>query len=173
MKAELLKRLREIRILESGRFVLQNAGKSAFYVDVKKAYGYPDILNGISDALWAGIDKSTTCIASSGHGGISPASVISAKYGLNLTLIRDGFKNHGRRDIIDGYIPGQEDKVSIVDDVFTTGGGLLHMIGVLTPLDCRILGCHVVVKRSRREFSSPLHYLFSLEDLAGNGPDGI
>ena len=52
MNSELIRKLKEIDIIYCGDVKLKHAGASNFYVDVKKAYGYPYMLNFISDELW-------------------------------------------------------------------------------------------------------------------------
>jgi len=128
MYKKLVNRLKELEIIYKGKVKLKNAGVSDFYIDVKKAYGYPDALNLISNYLYTYIDKRATCVASAGYGGLTIASVISSKYGLNLTLIRDEPKKHGKISLIDGYIPNEKDKVAVIDDVFTTGESLRKII---------------------------------------------
>jgi orotate phosphoribosyltransferase len=98
MKEKLLKRLKELDIVYREPVKLKHGEISEFYVDIKKAYGYSDVLNLSTDCLWEIIDKKTTCIAAMGYGGISPASTIASKYGLNLSLIRETEKQLGKED---------------------------------------------------------------------------
>lgn len=165
MSDELIKRLKGIDIIYRGTVNLKNAGASDFYVDIKKAYGYPDVLNSISRELWKTMRKDITCIAASGYGGMSPATVISSEHGLNLILVRDEPKKYGKGGWIDGYNPNKKDRVAIVDDVFTTGGSLRKIIEVLKPTEAEIDGCYVIVKRGEGELFSSLTYLFTPEDL--------
>ncbi len=165
MHDELVKVLRQLSIVCRASLVLSSGEKSEFYVDVKKAYGCPGVLNLISDELYKTIDKNATCIAAAGYGGLSPASVISSKYRLNLSLVRDQPKKHGRCKLIDGYLPGKTDCVAIIDDVFTTGGSLGKIINALEPTGAKILGCSVVVKRGSGQLQAPLSYLITLEEL--------
>jgi len=162
---ELIAKLRQLDIVYHNSVNLKNAGVADFYVDVKKSYGYPDALKLISQLLWEQINKEATCIATSGYGGISPASVISVQQDLNLTLIRDKQKGYGKSGWIDGYVPNENDKVAIVDDVFTTGGSLKQIIEVLEPTKAKVLGCYVIVKRGEGELNVPLSYLINAEDL--------
>jgi hypothetical protein len=52
MTDELIRKLKQLEIIYKEPVNLKNAGASSFYVDVKKAYGYSDVLNLISDELW-------------------------------------------------------------------------------------------------------------------------
>ena len=144
---------------------MKQGQRSDFYVDVEKAYGHPHLLNYISDMLWEQLDKRTTCIAAEGYGGLSPASVVAAKYNLNLTLIRGEPKDHAKGGRIDGYLPGKGDKVSIIDDVFTTGGTIREIVEILRPTGAEILGSHVVVKRGEGELEIPVTHILVPEDL--------
>ncbi|MBI4017104.1 MAG: hypothetical protein HY363_05425 [Candidatus Aenigmarchaeota archaeon] len=165
MHDKLVKVLRQLSIVCRASFVLSSGEKSEFYVDVKKAYGHHGALTLISDELYKTIDENTTCIAAAGYGGLSPASVISSKYGLNLSLVRDRPKKHGLCKLIDGYLPEKTDRVAIIDDVFTTGGSLGKIIKALEPTGAEILGCSVVVKRGGGQSNAPLSYLITLEEL--------
>ncbi len=167
MSEELRKKLKEIGVVCQERIDLKHAGESNFYIDIKKAFGYPEILNLICDEIWKLMDKSTTCIAASGYGGISIASVLSIRYNLKLTLVREQPKTHGRANLIDGHIPTLEDKVSIVDDVMTTGRSLQNIAKIVKDSGARVLGLYVVVKRNEQnlEMQFPLAYLFEVQDL--------
>ncbi len=165
MKDELIRRLKELDVIRRELVDLKHAGRSDYYVDIKKAYGYPDVLNLICGSLWEVIDKRTTCIAAGGYGGVSPATILSKEYDLKLTLIRDEPKKHGKGGWIDGHVPTKQDRVSIIDDVFTTGGSLKKNINVIKPTGAEILGCHVVVKRGEGKLEVPFSYLLTAEDL--------
>lgn len=165
MVSELIKLLRQIDIVSFESVKLKNGCISNFYIDIKKAYGHPDALNMISDELGSRIDKNATCIAASGYGGISPASIISVRHGLRLTLVRDQPKGHGTRKWIDGYLPDNKDKAVIVDDVFTTGGTLRRIVEILEPTGAEILGFYAVVKRGDAQLSYKINYLLDSKDL--------
>ena len=162
---DLIEKLNQLDIIYREPVKLKHAGASNFYVDVKKAYGCPETLNFICDSLWKLIYKKTTCIAAAGYGGIPLATLLSSKYNLKLTLVRDKPKEYGKSGWIDGYIPTKKDKVSIIDDVFTTGESLKKIIEVIKPTEAKILGCYVVVKRGNEQLETPLSYLLVLEDL--------
>lgn len=165
MKQELIRRLKEIGVVERGKFVLKSGRESDFYVDIKKAYGCPKALNLITDLLYFDIISGTNCVAGQGHGGVSLASVISSKYGLNLILVRDRAKSHGRNSLIDGYIPNRDDKVWIVDDVLTSGTAIKSIEDSLRATGVRILGAGVVLKRGDVDLGFPLKYLINLNEL--------
>ena len=156
--------LKALGVIEKGDFKLRNGSNSNIYFNIKKAYGYPQLLEKIAEELFDLIDKSITCVAASGYGGIPLAVAISQKYNLHLTMIRPELKDHGNLWLVDGYVPTKQDNVAIVDDVFTTGSSLsdtIHPIKAFTNIE----GCYVVFKRSKNNFSHKLRYLFSYKDF--------
>ena len=162
---ELIKKFKELDIIHSEKINLKYGGESSYYIDVKKTYGYPEVISTIAEELYKKIGADVTAVAAAGYGGIPLASVIAEKYKLKLILVRDEPKKHGKIKFIDGYVPNNEDKIVIVDDVFTTGGSLRKIIEVLRMTEAEILGSYVVVKRGKEKFEFPLDYLLTDEDL--------
>jgi len=162
----LIEKLNQLGVLEKQKVILKSKKISDFYIDLKKAYGLPEILNEITDRLYALIPKEANCIAASDYGGLPIAAAISSKYGLNLVLIRNKRKNYGLNKLIDGYIPNQKDKIAIVDDVMTTGASLKKIIEVIKPTKAKILGCYVVVNRGKVNLKYPLNWLFEAKDFS-------
>lgn len=164
-KQTLIQRLKEISVVENRQITLKNAGKSNLYVNIKKAYGYPDILRKITHLMHRRIDRTATTMAAQGYGAIPLATKLSTDYNLKLTLVRERQKDHGIQDLLEGYIPTKEDKVFIVDDVFTSGTSIQEVIDALKPTKATIIGYGVVVKRGTGPLETSLHYLMTLEDL--------
>lgn len=148
LRNDLISRVREVSLLR-GDFTLRSGKKSKFYLDVKRAYGDPGLLNSLADALYLDMDcdKKATCVAGYGYGGRPLADVISSRHGLNLIQIRDEPKGHGTQKLIEGYEPDQSDKIIIPDDVFTSGGSLRKATEILLPMGVEIIKYGVVVNR--------------------------
>jgi len=145
---------------------LRSGKTSEFYADIKKAYGDPRILRCMARLTLDNFSPDTTCVAASGYGGISLGTAISLESGLPLAMIRDTKKNHGKRGLIDGYVPVEGDVVSIVDDVFTSGSSLRQTLQNLAATNATIAGCHVVVARGdATAFELPVSYLLRPEDI--------
>ncbi|MGV8142892.1 MAG: orotate phosphoribosyltransferase [Candidatus Pacearchaeota archaeon] len=163
----LLEKLKEIEILEEVEVDLKNAGKSRLYVNVKKVYGYPDLLRDVAVEIGHKFPKGITCVATQGYGGIPLGTAVSLTKGCKLTLVREGPKSYGLRSWIDGYSPKRDDRIWVLDDVLTTGESLRKMAGILGAHGGNVVGASVVVKRGEAELPFPCSYLFSLEDLTG------
>lgn len=158
--------LRQAQILHHGQLVLRNGEISNLYVDVKLAYGKPGLLRHMARLMLDTIDNRTDCLAAAGYGGIPLAVAMSLQSDLPLSLARDAPKDHGKATIVDGHVPSAGERVSVVDDVFTTGGSLLQTSSSLQSLGAEVVGCHVVVARGdSSNFALPLKYLLKPEDL--------
>ena len=161
----LIQILKQLPVVEKGTVQLKNAGSSEYYINIKKAYGDPELMFSLCQHLREKIPTETTCFAGSGHGGIPLATRMSGLYTKNLVLVRDGAKEHGKSELIDAYVPNSKDKIAIVDDVFSTGGSLQKIIETLRPTGAEMVGCYVVVKRGEGQLPVPWEYLLKVEDL--------
>jgi|SRR3989344_6765631 len=164
-KNDLLKKLCELEIIYKKPVKLRSGTVSNFYCDIKRAYGYPDVLNMIANEIGRKLSKKITCIVASGYGGLPLASVIAAKFNKHLTLVREAPKDYGKKNYIDGYIPNKKDVVVIVDDVITTGSSIRATIVGLENTGAEIIKAIVVVKRGDAILLVPYSYLFTIEEI--------
>lgn len=165
MQNDLIARLKQLQIVQYGEVELIHAGASQIYFDFKKAYGDAEAFYLLTKRLGYLISHRTTCLAAAGYGGLPLAAGISMLYRRNLALVRDQPKDHGIIKTIEGYIPNKDDKVAIVDDVFTTGESLQKILDIITPTGAEIVGCYVLVKRGEGQLSVPVESLLRVEDL--------
>jgi orotate phosphoribosyltransferase len=90
---------------------------------------------------------------------------LSLRRNLRLCLIREAPKTHGKGGFIDGYVPTEQDRLVLVDGVFTAGSSFRKILVALTPTKANVLGCYAVVKRREGELPVPVYHLFTAEDL--------
>jgi orotate phosphoribosyltransferase len=167
-KDTLIKRLEEIGVISREEVVLRSGESSNFYCDIKKAFGYPDILNALADEVGKKLPNFVTCVAASGYGGLSLASVVASRFNRKFVAIRTTSKNHGRGGMIDGYLPKEEDVVVIVDDVLTSGSSIRETLSVLEPFNTKIDSAIVAVKRGDPKLAVPYFYIFDIDEISGN-----
>ncbi|MEK6925745.1 MAG: orotate phosphoribosyltransferase [Nanoarchaeota archaeon] len=168
IREELIRELKKAEIVSYGDFTLKSGKKSNFYVDLKKVFGNPRILSLICENLYNSLtllDERPNVIAASGYGGIPIATLLSVKTGLHLTLVREKTKDHGENLVIEGYIPKKEDKIIIIDDVFSAGTSINNTIDGLKGTQAKILGAIVVLNREEAKANFPLKCLISLNEL--------
>lgn len=93
---------------------------------------------------------------------------MAIKLRLPLVLVRDKVKKHGLKKMIDGYIPSKQDKVVIVDDIFTTGTCIMNMAKIFQRTGIKIIaGCVAVNRGDIAKFKIPIKYLLTAEHLSG------
>ncbi|MDP3697712.1 MAG: phosphoribosyltransferase family protein [Candidatus Taylorbacteria bacterium] len=163
---KLAEELKKLEVIKKGKFVLASGKISDFYVDMKKVLGYPQTSQLVCNELCKIINKKTTCIASIGYGGLPLAARVSFKLGLPLVVVREKPRKHGLKNLIDGYVPTNKDKVAIVDDVFTMGTSMSKILKALAKTNAKILAGYVVVNRGNAsKFEVPIKSLVTLADL--------
>ncbi len=160
---ELLKVLKRI-IVKKGNFILRSGRNSSYYLDMRAAYAYPEIINALADSLWKVTSREANCIAGYGIGGIPLATVIASRYNLKLCMLREKPKTYGAHKQIDGYIPSADDNLLLIDDVYSTGSTFNDAIEVLNKVGIKINECAVIVLRN----SNPEHavnYVYNGKDF--------
>ncbi|OGZ07022.1 MAG: hypothetical protein A3D65_06665 [Candidatus Lloydbacteria bacterium RIFCSPHIGHO2_02_FULL_50_13] len=164
-KEQLINRLREIGVISNEPVVLRSGVTVQFYCDMKKAYGYPDVLDALVDEVGKNIGDDITAIIGSGYGGVPLAAILSLRYKRNFVLAREKLKDHGKQNCFDGYVPTKDDRVLIVDDVLTTGSSVRETIAALKETDATIAGAVVLVKRGEAELPIPFSYILHIDEL--------
>jgi len=159
LKEELKKFKRE------GNFSLSAGQDANIYFDLKESFGNPELLNCIANSLYGLVNIKPDFIAARGLGGITLATAISLRQGINLTLIRDKQKVYGMRKIVEGYVPKKGDLGIIVDDVFTTGQNLLKSVHEIWRTGAGVSGVYVILKRNPFEVGIPVKHLYTLDEL--------
>lgn len=162
-KQKLIRKLKDLEVIGTGEIKLTNGGLTDFYIDLKKTYGRPDIVDLMCSCIRPHL-KDVTCVAGMGHGGIPLATALSLKYNLKLSLVREKPRQHGTCKQIDGHMPTAKDIVLVVDDVVTTGGSLKKIVNALKQSKAKISVC-AVVKRGNFKMKEPFHYILEAKDL--------
>ncbi len=161
----LINRLKEIGVIHKAQVTLRSGQTSEFYCDMKKAWGQPDILTGLADEVGKRLPVGTTCVASSGYGGLPLGAVVASRFNLKFTEVRNTPKEHGKAQQVDGYIPNENDVVVIVDDVLTTGHSIQGTIIPLREMGISPHSAVVVIKRENPEIGIPYTWVFEVEEI--------
>ena len=164
-KHELMQRLCEIGVIYKKNVVLRSGETSDFYCDIKKAFGYPDILIALADHIGETLPASCSCIAASGYGGLPLASVVAARWNKKFIAVRSSAKDHGKGGLIDGYLPEKHDQVVIVDDVLTSGSSIRETHAILAEAGIDATSASVVVMRGTPALPIPYTAVCTIGEL--------
>ena len=164
---DLASRVREAALLE-GDFVLSSGKKSQFYVDKYLFSTEPGLLRDLAREISARLPVGTQRLAGVELGAVPLVVAAALESGLPYGIVRKTAKEYGTGNRIEGRIPVGE-KVTLIEDVVTTGAQALRAATVLEEAGTKVLGIVAVLDRrdedSTRLGDYPFEALLKLEDL--------
>lgn len=145
---DLIERLYRIGSIKIGDFILTSGIKSPFYIDLRRIYGYPDLVKDIVKKILEKTDLSDIeVVVGVATAGIPLASYIACISNLPLAYVRVEKREHGTRSQVEGEVEGR--RAVIVDDVATTGGSIEASIEILKRSGSNPVKAVVVVDREQ------------------------
>ena len=122
MHIELEKLLKKYECIHNKEIILKSGSKSNVYYDLKKASGFPEVLNFVVKELKKIIphNSNISCVAT---GAISYAAAFAFATNSNFSYVRSDKKNYGTEKLIEGYIDKSK-KIYLLEDVCTTGNSI-------------------------------------------------
>jgi orotate phosphoribosyltransferase len=161
--------LKEIKVVQTGEFLLASGRKSNYFVNIKRASTDPRILREIAKEMAPHVGDAK--IAGMALGAVPLAVAVALETNRPFVMVRKEAKDHGTRDLIEGeVIPGE--KFIIVEDVATTGGSTMKVVTALREKGANVSKAVVVVDREEgaremlQEHGIELVSLFTAKDLA-------
>lgn len=157
----LFAKLKELNVLlrepETAKSSNPNLLISEYYLDMKKAYGNPEVLRLVTQIFSDQINKynqknpreKATFVYASGHNGVPIAAAVAMTLGINNTMVRDRPKNHGDYSFIDGYVPSKQDRGFQIADMLVSGDSSVEMMGKISP--AQTIGVLFAAARSNRK----------------------
>jgi orotate phosphoribosyltransferase len=131
-----------------GDFVLRSGKRSNRYFDKFLFETEPALLRRLGAHLARLVPKETLRLAAPELGAVLLGGAVSMESGLPLVLVRKEPKGYGTSKQIEGrFEPG--DRVTVIEDVVTTGGDSLRSAQVLRDAGVEVI--HLVVVLDRGE----------------------
>ena len=153
-----------------GDFVLRSGKRSNRYFDKFLFETDPALLKRIGEHLAALVPKETQRLAAPELGAVLLGGAVSLETGLPLVLVRKQPKGYGTAKQLEGRFDAGE-RVTVIEDVVTTGGDSLRSIEALTNAGLDVIHLVVVLDRGEggedniREARIPYSPLFRIQDL--------
>ena len=167
--AELGRDLVKVSYLK-GDFVLRSGRRSNRYFDKFLFETDPALLRRIGKQLAALVPKQTQRLAAPELGAVLLGGAVSMETGLPLVLVRKEAKGYGTSKQIEGIL-APHDRVTLIEDVVTTGGDSLRSAQVLRDAGAEVINLVVVLDRGEggedniRSAGIPYAPLFRIQDL--------
>lgn len=116
--------------------------KSPIYCDNRLTLSAPAVRKQVEAGLAEAVNRyfpEAEVLMGTSTAGIAHAAITATILDLPMGYVRGGAKDHGRKNQIEGKLtPGQ--KVVVVEDLISTGGSVLEVVGVLREAGADVLG---------------------------------
>ena len=116
--------------------------KSPVYCDNRLTLTAPNVRNDVENGLKKIIEENypdVEVLMGTSTAGIAHAAITAHLMGLPMGYVRSGAKDHGRKNQIEGKLEKGQ-KVVVVEDLISTGGSVLEVVGVLREAGAEVLG---------------------------------
>lgn len=140
--AKKLLEIKAVFLQPNDMFTWASGIKSPIYCDNRVTLSYPKIRMLIKESFVKLIKEKfpeTNCIAGVATAGIPHAALIADAMKLPMIYIRSSSKDHGRTNQIEGKIPDNA-KITVIEDLISTGGSSLKAIDALKDTDADVQG---------------------------------
>jgi len=153
-----------------GDFILRSGRRSNRYFDKFLFETDPALLRRLGKHLGALVPKDTQRLAAPELGAVLLGGAVSMETGLPLVLVRKEPKGYGTSKQIEGRFESG-DRITVIEDVVTTGGDSLRSAQVLRDAGAHIIHLVVVLDRGEggeeniKNAGIPYSPLFRIQDL--------
>jgi orotate phosphoribosyltransferase len=153
-----------------GDFVLRSGKRSNRYFDKFLFETEPALLKRLGKHLATLVPDDTQRLAAPELGAVLLGGAVSMETGLPLLLVRKEPKGYGTSKQIEGRFEAG-DRVTVIEDVVTTGGDSLRSAQVLRDAGVDVIHLVVVLDRGEggeeniRQAGIPYSPLFRIQDL--------
>lgn len=139
--AQQLLQIKAIKLNPQNPFIWASGIQSPIYCDNRILLSYPNIRKNIKEAL---AEKSKAfgtfnMVAGVATAGIAHGALLADALDLPFVYVRSKAKGHGRQNLIEGDLRGNE-RVLVVEDLISTGGSCLKAVEALETRGCNIAG---------------------------------
>ncbi|WP_405067766.1 phosphoribosyltransferase family protein [Kribbella sp. NBC_01510] len=121
----------------TGEFVLRSGQTTSEYFDKYRFEADPVLLDAVAEAMVRLVPADTEVLAGLEMGGIPVVTALGRHTGLPCAFVRKQAKPYGTRRLAEGAETAGR-RVTIIEDVVTTGGQI-----ALSANDLRALGAHI------------------------------
>jgi orotate phosphoribosyltransferase len=167
---DLASRIRDVALLE-GNFVLSSGKRSRFYVDKYLFSTEPDLLRDLAHEISARLPTGTQRLAGVELGAVPLVAAVALHSDVPYSIVRKEAKEYGTGNRIEGRPFKADERVTLIEDVVTTGAQALKSAAALEEVGAKVLWILAVLDRREEDYTRlgdyPFGALFRMEDLVG------
>lgn len=153
-----------------GDFLLRSGQRSRCYLDKYRFETQPGILRRVAKYLAELVPAGTQRLAAPELGAVLLGGAVSLELELPLVLVRKEAKEYGTARGIEGILE-LGDRVTVIEDVITTGGEAIRAVEKVREAGATVLGLVAVLDREEggaeniQRLAVPFTPLFKRSDL--------
>lgn len=139
--AKQLLQIKAIKLSPQNPFTWASGIQSPIYCDNRIVLSYPESRKMIIKSLAEKSKEFGTfnMVAGVATAGIAHGALLAEELGLPFIYVRSKAKEHGRQNMIEGQLRGNE-RVLVVEDLISTGGSSIKAVQALEDNGCNIAG---------------------------------
>lgn len=139
--AKQLLQIKAIKLSPQNPFTWASGIQSPIYCDNRVVLSFPQVRKLVIKAL---AEKSKefgqfNMVAGVATAGIAHGALLAAELDLPFVYVRSKAKEHGRQNMIEGQLRGNE-RILVVEDLISTGGSSIKAVQALEDTGCNIAG---------------------------------
>lgn len=129
--AEIALKLYDIGAIKFGQFKLKSGIHSPIYIDLREIISFPDLLKGVSEAIWERTQgKKFDRMCGVPYTALPIVSYLSVAYHQPMVMRRKEAKEYGTKKIVEGVFK-QGQSCLVVEDIITSGASIMETISPL------------------------------------------
>ncbi len=140
-----LLQIKAIKLSPQNPFTWASGIKSPIYCDNRILLSYPSSRKIVVEALKAQSADfgDFDVVAGVATAGIAHGALLAAALDKPFIYVRSKAKEHGRQNMIEGHLRGNE-KVLVIEDLISTGGSCLNAVEALETVGCKVVGAMAI-----------------------------
>lgn len=140
--AELLLKVKAIKLNPSAPFTWASGWKSPIYCDNRVTLSYPPVRVFLKEEIAKIVEKEygkPDVIAGVATGAIAIGILVAQELGVPFVYVRPEPKKHGRKNQIEGYLERGQNVV-VIEDLISTGNSSLNAVAALKEVGAVVKG---------------------------------
>ncbi len=140
--AKYLLQIEAVKLQPTNPFTWASGWKSPIYCDNRKTLSYPEVRDYIKEQFISLLNEKYSdfdYIAGVATGAIAIGALVADAINKPFVYVRSSAKDHGTKNLIEGYIEKGK-KVVVIEDLISTGSSSLKAVNALREKGCEVLG---------------------------------